>query len=40
MRERYFIMNDEMTYWVSQLEINECSAPLFALVIAKIMEVM
>lgn len=25
---------------LSQLEINECSAPLFALVIAKIMEVM
>lgn len=33
-------MNEEMTYWMSQLEISECSAPLFALVIAKIMEVM
>ena len=31
-------MNDEMTYWLSQLEVSECSAPLFALVIAKIME--
>lgn len=29
-----------MTYWVSQLEINECSAPLFALVIARLMEAM
>lgn len=33
-------MNDEMTYWVSQLEINECSAPLFALVITRLMEAM
>jgi hypothetical protein len=33
-------MNAEMTYWVSQLEINECSAPLFALVIARLMEAM
>ena len=31
-------MNEEMTYWMSQLEISKCSAPLFALVIAKIME--
>lgn len=33
-------MNEDIKYWLSQLEINECSAPLFTLVIAKIMEVM
>lgn len=38
MRGRYFVMNEEMTYWMSQLEISECSAPLFALVIARLME--
>lgn len=31
-------MNENIKYWLSQLEISECSAPLFALVIAKIME--
>ena len=31
-------MNEEMTYWMSQLEVSECSAPLFALVIAQLME--
>nr|DAQ26847.1 MAG TPA: hypothetical protein [Caudoviricetes sp.] len=26
-----------MTYWMSQLETSECTAPMFALVIARLM---
>lgn len=33
-------MTEDFKYWLSQLEISECSAPLFALIIGKIMDAM
>lgn len=33
-------MNEDIKYWLSQLEINECSAPLFAIAIGQLMDAM
>lgn len=32
------MVDDNMKYWLAMLEVSECSAPLFAAVICKLMD--